>query len=76
MSRSRRHTPIFGIASLESEKTDKQLAHRAQRAAERVAIAGERLDDMPLPRETSNTWSFRKDGRSYWAEAPVEYMRK
>lgn len=61
MARSTRHHPFCGITTARSEKWDKRFAHRAQRAAERAALAAGR--DVPDRRETSNVWSMEKDGK-------------
>jgi hypothetical protein len=44
-----------------SEKRDKRLANRAQRAAERVAMTTEQKP--PDRRETSDVWTMEKDGK-------------
>lgn len=62
MSRSRRHTPIIGIAKAESEKRDKQIASRRVRRAVRVRMGD---DVLPLSRELSNPCCFAKDGKAW-----------
>lgn len=81
MSRSRRHTPIRGIAG-HSEKEDKQHWHRAYRRAEKQATR-KQADLMPHFREHSNPWSMAKDGKAWlphwWAYgfgSPKKDMRK
>lgn len=61
MSRSARRRPFCGNTVARSEKRDKRLANRAQRAAERVALAAGR--EPPQRRETSDPWTMAKDGR-------------
>lgn len=80
MSRSRKKTPIHGITTARSEKDDKRMAHGKQRAAEKQAITkimgGEEVP-LPLQRETSNPYTFEKDGKMIFD--PAEYpklMRK
>ena len=65
MSRSRKRTPIHGIAD-GSEKKDKKIWHSRMRAKEREAI--HRGDEVfPDEKEVSNPWSMAKDGKRYWA---------
>ena len=71
MSRSRRKTPIFGVAKCSSEKQDKQIWHQRWRARERSALAGASAQaletHMPLLKnQVSNVWAMGKDGRTYW----------
>ena len=68
MSRSRRKTPIFGIAHSGSEKQDKKIWHGRWRAQERSAAANTTLENHVsiLENQVSNVWSMAKDGRSYW----------
>jgi hypothetical protein len=74
MTRSRRKTPITGITTCRSEKSDKQIANRRMRHKARLAIH-HGLDHMPLLREVSNIWNFGKDGKTwrgnsrYWGES-------
>lgn len=65
MARSRRKTPISGITTARSEKSDKKLWHSRMRARLRTHImSGGDADLTPLVREVSNVWSFAKDGKS------------
>ncbi|WP_038218618.1 hypothetical protein [Xenophilus azovorans] len=71
MSRSRRKTPIFGIAQACSEKQDKAIWHRRLRAAERTILASAAPAELDghigtHMREVSNPWTMAKDGRRYW----------
>ena len=75
MSRSRRHVPIFGITTSESEKQDKRTANRRLRRAVRHALARGR-DVLPHLREVSNVWAFDKDGKRWRADATPRDMRK
>jgi hypothetical protein len=64
MARSKRKTPIRGITTAESEKKDKQLAHRKYRRATRVVL--QQVPDaeiFPHVRELSDPWSMGKDGK-------------
>ena len=66
MSRSRRRLPIIAHTCSgyrHGEKDDKRQAHRQLRRRVRVAIQ----KDAPLPllREVSNVWNFRKDGKQW-----------
>lgn len=69
MARSFKKTPVFGIANDNSEKHDKQLAHRATRAHFRHALAT--ADDLgefqfeEAQKAHSNIWDFAKDGRRF-----------
>jgi hypothetical protein len=73
MSRSRKKTPIHGIACCRSEKADKKIWHRRFRASERSRL----VDVLRCPeiadgyltthfREVSNRWSMGKDGKVHW----------
>jgi hypothetical protein len=67
MSRSRRRTPIRGITNSESEKTDKQLAHRRERRRVRTVVhAKPEIELLPDTRELSNPWAMAKDGKRYF----------
>jgi len=69
MSRSRKKTPIFGNAG-GSEKKDKRLANRMFRRKEKVKIATEQYNDLPIKMdEVMNSWVMSKDGKSYWKNA-------
>jgi hypothetical protein len=63
MARSKRKTPIRGITRAESEKKDKQLAHRKYRRKMKAVL--QQVPDaeiLPHVRELSNPWSMSKDG--------------
>jgi len=64
MARSKRKTPIRGITTAESEKQDKQLAHRRYRRKTKAVL--QQVPDaeiFPHVRELSNPWSMGKDGK-------------
>ena len=66
MGHSRRKAPITGITSAESEKADKQAAHRRERRNVRERLAVEPAADLlPHTRELSNPWAYAKDGKVY-----------
>ena len=66
MARSRRKTPVVGIASARSEKADKVAAHRKERRKVRVALErSPQADLLPHTREVSNPWTMAKDGKHY-----------
>lgn len=70
MSRSRRKTPIFGIASARSETDDKREWHKRWRSRQRDQINSLGPDDDPLPVQryaVSSTWLMSKDGKSWFA---------
>jgi hypothetical protein len=75
MSRSFRKTAKFGVTTAPSEKEDKRLANRVLRRTVRV-ILDEETEDCPDLREVSNVWSFAKDGKIYWSDAPPKHFRK
>ena len=69
MSRSRRSLPIISRTCSgyrHGEKDDKRQAHRALRRGVRVAI--QKDASLPLLREVSDVWNFRKDGKQ-WCDA-------
>lgn len=64
MSKSYRKHPICGMTTAESEKKDKQLAHRRERRIVRQILGSDPLRPvLPHRREVSNVWSFDKDGK-------------
>ncbi len=62
MTKSRRKHSICGATIAPSEKRDKQHANRVNRRAVNQAIAQD-LDQVPQKKETSDIWSFAKDGK-------------
>lgn len=66
MSRSRRHNPIIGITTAESDKPAKVIANRRYRhrvKAELRSIEDYDAEVLPLLREVSNAYTFPKDGK-------------
>jgi 5-methylcytosine-specific restriction endonuclease McrA len=78
VTRSRRKTPISGIAandSHSSEKWDKQKANRKLRHHIKAAIqAGAEV--LPVLREVSNVWGMYKDGKHWWGADNPKVFRK
>lgn len=66
MSRSRRKTPIRGITSAASERSDKQAWHCSYRTAVRRQLANDPDSELPHPRQFSDPWRMAKDGKSYY----------
>ena len=76
MSRSRRKMSIRGIASADSEKSDKAASHRKIRRAVRVAVAQD-APVLPQERELTNPWLMAKDGKAFFDPGTCpELMRK
>lgn len=74
MSRSRRKTPIYGIATVASERQDKDLWHRRFRRHERLALVhsagnGFQVHQSVLVRDVSDPWTMGKDGHRYYSIA-------
>jgi hypothetical protein len=66
MSRSRRKTPICGIAGT-SEKKDKKILHGKLRTRAREMLSRDPEDYIePQYNEVHNVWSMAKDGKMYW----------
>jgi hypothetical protein len=76
MSRSRRHTPIMGIAGGRNEKWWKRRANRRLRRLARLIHDEDQVE--PLLRETSDVWSSPKDGKHWFGgcEEMARWMRK
>src|SRR5438105_2968377 len=66
VARSRKKAPVTGVTSAESEKADKQAAHRRERrqVRQRLTVDAE-TEVLPHTREVSNPWTFAKDGKVY-----------
>jgi len=62
VTRSHRKTPVVGILIADSEKRDKQLAHRRLRARERQDLDRDG-EENPRLREVSDPWRMEKDGK-------------
>ena len=72
MSRSRRKTPIFGIATVASERQDKDLWHRRFRRHERLALVrsagnGFEAHQTVLAHDVSDPWTMGRDGHRYFS---------
>jgi hypothetical protein len=72
MSRSRRKTPIFGIATVASERQDKDLWHRRFRLHERLALVrsagnGFEAHQTVLAHDVSDPWAMGRDGHRYFS---------
>jgi hypothetical protein len=74
MSRSRRHTKIFGITTARSDKRYKVFEHRRERRKVRIALREGR--EPPAPKEFGNPWGGERDGKFYWITVPDHHMRK
>ncbi|HPN69822.1 MAG TPA: hypothetical protein PLZ32_09900 [Saprospiraceae bacterium] len=75
MSNSKKKTKIRGITTAKSEKSDKQNANRKYRRIikQKVKLGN---TEIPQKRETSNVWSFDKDGKIYDPEMNNKELRK
>lgn len=73
MSRSRKKTNIGGITCCESEKKDKQFANRKLRRINKTEVRLSK-DIFTIKRESSNVWSFGKDGKRVFND-PI-HLRK
>ena len=83
MSRSRRHTPIFGLAHVKDEKEDKRINHKRERShvrdeIRRQAFTTNDLEDLPAVdrHALSDPWLMAKHGKEYRTHAPASDMRK
>ena len=81
MSRSKRKTPIFGVTTAESERSDKQRWHKKLRR--KVVSELRQIDEtatdginLPTAKEVSNPWKMGKDGKLWWGEATGRDLRK
>lgn len=70
MTHSYKHTPRAGNAVCDSEKADKQKAHRKWRRLSKYFL-GIGAEVLPSLREVSDIWGFGKDGKRYFD--PVKY---
>jgi hypothetical protein len=68
MSRSYRHTPIYGNSLSESEKEDKRIYNRSWRRQVNQKL-GKCDDDTVFPEvnDVGNVWAMAKDGKSYYS---------
>ena len=75
MSRSRKKYAV-GSAH-ESEKIDKQIAHRVFRKRAKHALKSGRLSRLPYTmRDVSNIYSFSKDGKIYFSYHTYAYFKE
>jgi hypothetical protein len=75
MSRSEKKTKIRGITTAKSEKENKQEANRKYRRIVKQKVKSNE-SDIPEIRETSNVWSFDKDGKRYDSKMTDKDLRK
>lgn len=75
MSRSFRKTPVLGRTKATSEKADKVMAHRRERAHVRTALTSaadlEAVQLSDKAHANSNVWDFAKDGKRYYDDLRV-----
>jgi len=77
MSRSLKHHPAGGHTKNGSEKQDKRYANRAFRRLTNQMLSTGQYDKLPIKiAELVDVWSMSKDGKSYWTDAPLSYLRK
>jgi hypothetical protein len=79
MSRSVKKKSFTGYTTSESEKQDKQHANRKYRRKIKVLLPSTTEDTIfPEVRETSNVYTFDKDGKQYLHEEDCrkKYMKK
>lgn len=75
MSRSRKKTPILGMTTAGSEKSDKQEANRKFRRRIKQEVADSQ-DVLSEKREVSDVWDFAKDGKQYMNSLAAKNLRK
>ncbi len=75
MSRSRKKTPIHGIAVCDSEAKDKRIWHKRMRSNERDRLIVDPEGVQTHRHDVSSRWTMGKDGKGYFPEH-AEYMRK
>jgi hypothetical protein len=75
MSRSKKKTPKRGITTAETEKENKRKANRKFRRVTKTRL---KKDDseLPLTKETSDVWSFDKDGKQFLKRPTKKDLRK
>lgn len=68
MSRSKKKTPITGMACTQSERQDKKEWHGRMRSKVRESLAHCDGEDTPVVRDkdVSDTWDFAKDGKRWF----------
>lgn len=75
MSRSRKKTPIHGIACCDSEKPDKRIWHGRMRAKERDRLRNDPESVTTHKDDCGNVYCMGKDGK-YWMPGHPRLMRK
>lgn len=80
MARSFKKTPIFGTTKADSEKQDKQMAHRRVRAHFRTALGSaqdlEEFQFEEAQKAHSNIWDHAKDGRRFEQDLRVKHEQR
>jgi len=79
MSRSRRHNPIAGITTSDTEAWWKRLSSRALRCAFRVRLARKQDPDalvLPLRHEVKGQWGPKDGKQRFDVMVHPELMRK
>lgn len=78
MSRSYRHTPIFGVTTSASERQYKAAAHQRERhhVRQRLRIAMDDTDRRLHREPFGNPWAGPKDGKVYCSDVQRRDMRK
>lgn len=75
MSRSRRKNKIRGITTATSEKQSKLKANRKLRRLTKETLKKGK-EVLPLLREVSDNWNFKKDGKKYVTNLCEKEVRK
>jgi hypothetical protein len=79
MSRSKKKTPIRGVAG-NSDKESKREANCLERKVVKQILHehSDKLDEIELPikREIKDVWEFNKDGKYFIKDATDEDLRK
>jgi hypothetical protein len=78
MCRSKRSSPITGITTAVSEKSDQRAANRVLRRVtwQDIRTEGADHDMTPLLREMSNPWSMDKEGSAASSTLPPKTTSK
>lgn len=85
MSRSRKHTPIGGLAFARSEKKDKIIANQKTRSNIKRELRKALMEDdeealdllsTKSVKDYSNTYDMSKDGKRYYGDLEEETYRK
>lgn len=66
MSRSKRKTPIIGIAGSVGQHIFKKHESRAKRHRVRQYLTSENYDKLPHDKEYGNEWSSPRDGKTWF----------